>query len=34
MNLRNTNMGDDIAHNVDKIGELTLYVPWWNIKKY
>ena len=35
MNLRNMNIGDANAVKLDKIGELTLYVPWCKtIEKY
>ena len=30
MNLRNINIGDAIAVKLSKIGEITLYVPWYN----
>ena len=31
MNLKNMNIGDAIVRQLDKSGELTLSVPWWNI---
>ena len=34
MNLRNMNIGDANAIKLDKIGELTLCVPWWKIQKF
>ena len=30
MNLRNINIGDVIAVKLNKISEITLYVPWYN----
>ena len=33
MNLRNMNIGDDNVVNWDKIGQLTLYVPWCKISQ-
>ena len=33
MKLRNINIGDAIARQLDEGGELTPFVPWWNIKE-